>query len=250
MEQKIFKAAMTMGLSLALGAMMSCSKGSSSSDSQVVITGGVTTPDGSGYNASEWSDGQTLDFKPVSFNEFNSYVGTHPLNDPSGYKLNIKLTQISDTVLFFSGTIKLGYYDNSNWYQGVFEAGSGKNTSCSNCKDNDQYEARYNYFYNVSGKKIFTGFFQDKYGAIVLVLEPVASGSDGESGLFKGTVFYKNFAQSLVAQSSYRKCWDIYAGPYTCTSSSVSGKSSYTSIDGYTKLGTVTGVDLSLAVTQ
>lgn len=239
-------------LILALSAEFSgCSKGSSSSSSTDNTTATTTTTTATpvGYNASDWTDGQTVDFKPVSFNTFNSYVGTHPLNDPSGYKINIKLTQVPDQ-LYFGGEIKVGYVDNGSWFQGVFSAGTGKNVNCSHCNDNDLYESRYNYFYSVSGKKIFTGFFQDRFGSIVLVLEPVTAGSDGEGGLYKGTVWYKNFAQSLTSQSSNRKCWDIYNGPFTCTSSSVSSKTSYSSIDGYTKLGTFSGIDLNVAIVE
>lgn len=226
--------------------LMSCSGGSGSSTPQVVVTGsGVETPDGSGFNDDDFSDGgQTVAFKPVSFSVMNTYVGTHPLNDPSDYKINIQLTKIPNT-LFYSGKIKLGYYDASIWFQTIFETGDGRNVKCSNCLDNNEYEAKFNYFYDASGKKVFSGYFQDKYGGVIVVLEPAAGSGDADSGAYKGSLFFRNFGQTFATQSSYRKCWFIYEGPYTCKSGTADSKSNYTSFSEYTKLGTFTGIDLT-----
>lgn len=242
------------GATLSALTLQSCSKGSSTSSpqSQVLIDGGLTTPTGSGYNSADFnSNGQAVDFVPVSFNVMNSYVGTHPLNDPSGYKVNIKLTQAdapadgSAAPNYFGGEIKIGYYDNSTWFQGTFGAGTGVNSDLSQGNNNGEYESEYNYFYMSGTKKVFTGFFQDQYGGVVLVLEPASGSGDGDLGTYKGSIYFKNFAQSLISQSADRKCWFITAGPYTCTSASVINKSSYASIAGYTKLGTFTGIDLT-----
>ncbi len=35
-----------------------------------------------------------VDFKPVSIQEFNSYVAMHPLNDPKNFKLTVDLHKI------------------------------------------------------------------------------------------------------------------------------------------------------------
>lgn len=224
--------------------LQSCSKGGGGTTTTVNVDPN-NLPNGNGSNSPEWtSSGQTVDFKPVSLAEFNSYVGTHALNDPTDIKINITLNRVENT-LYHSGSVKIGYNDAGNWYQGTLESGSGKNVDCSQCKNNGEYEAKYNYFYNSAGKKIFSGFFQDKYGAIILVLEPSTGSGDGDGGLFKGTVFYRNFAQSLAAQSPYRKCWFITAGPYVCYSVAGVTKSGYTAFDGFTKLGTFTGIDLN-----
>lgn len=243
-ELKQFKVVLMIATLLSVMGLMGCSKGGTQGPTQVV-TDGVNTPAGNGYNPADWDNtGQTVAFAPSSFGVFNSYVGTHPLNDPSDYKINLTLAQADDGAYYYGGTIKIGYYDVGSWYQGVFTAGTGKNASCSGCKDNDAYESTPNTFYMTGGKKVFSGFFQDRYGAIVVTLEPSSGSGDGDSGLYQGTVWFKNFDNALASQSTYRKCWWIYSGPYQCRAANVINKTSYTSIDGYTKLGTFTGIDL------
>lgn len=242
-------------LSLAFGALVlgfvGCSKSSDSPAGPIaatIVPGTGIVPggtDGTGYNPTDFDGtGQSVAFVPSSFAEFNSYVGTHPLNNPTNFKINIKLSLVSGTYLL-GGAIKIGYTDNGSWFQGTFKTGLSTNVKCSGCDDNGSYEASYNYFFMSEGKRVFTGYFQDRYGAIVLVLEPATGSGDGDGGTYKGSVYYKNFAQSLAPQSPYRQCWFIKGGPYTCGSYAVHTKSSITNIDQYTKLGTFTGIDVA-----
>lgn len=232
------------GLLTLVGGLMGCARGSNAPPTQVVVDP-VNIPRGDGYNADDWAEGQTVAFKPSSFATFNTYVGTHPLNNPSEFKINILLTASADNGNLFGGRIRIGYNDAGTWYQGTFETGAGKNVECSQCRDNGEVEAKYNYFYDASGKHVFSGFFQDRYGALVLILEPDSGSGDGDSGSYKGTIFFRNFNQALSTQSANRKCWFIYNGPYICGSNAVYNKSSYTAIDSYTKLGTFSGIEIS-----
>jgi hypothetical protein len=233
--------------SLALN-FFGCTKSSTPDPTPVAVITSTTPPprvaEGSGYDSADWSDsGQTVTFVPDSFSTFNSYVGTHPLNEPSNYKINIKLSLVGGLSIL-GGKIRIGYTDVGRWYEGILEAGVGQNVKCSNCHDNNVYEAAYNYYYvDPSGKVIFSGYFQDRYGAIILVLEPAQGSGDGDGGTYKGAVFYKNFAQAVEQQSAERKCWFIREGPYDCRSSVLVYKSSFTSFDNYTKLGTFTGIN-------
>jgi hypothetical protein len=232
---------------LAMG-LAGCNSKSSAPEAAPVAVVATTTPpprvaEGGGYNSADWEgSGQTVTFVPESFSTFNSYVGTHPLNEPSNYKINIKLELVGG-LLILGGKIKIGYTDVGNWYEGIMETGVGRNSKCSNCHDNNVYEAAYNYYYMDGTKRIFSGYFQDRLGAIILVLEPAQGSGDGDGGTYKGAVFYRNFAQSVEPQSAERKCWFIREGAYDCRSSALVYKSSYTSFDNYTKLGTFTGID-------
>ncbi|MES3037704.1 MAG: hypothetical protein V4736_07330 [Bdellovibrionota bacterium] len=257
------------------GSLWSCSKGSKSEgggNTPVASTGNpivppVTTPDnygptgpGQGYNASNWpTDGSTAVFTPVSLTMMNSWVGLHPLNDPKNYRIRVQLQKTykynsSGAVIagpFYAGFVSLGYTDNGVWYDSYMDAGTGTNVTCSNCKDNGELEAKYNYFYRGSnGTIVFSGFFQDAYGAVVLTLEPeTAGGADAEGGSsWKGRLFWRNFAQSVNPQSPYRKCWFIYDGPYRCDSSTVSTKASINPIANYQFLGSFTGLKKSAVI--
>jgi len=203
------------------------------------------TPDGGGTGGG-LSDGggDTVDFVPVSFSIFNSYVGTHPINSPKNIKISVNLTEV-DSTLKFSGSVKISYEDNGQTFTGTFESSADKNQNISGLKDNDVPESAYNYWFSKDGKTVFTGIFQDALGSVVLVIDKTVDQGDGQgTGYVSGSVYFKNFAQSQATQSPYRKCWFIYAGPYDCRSTEVMQKSSLTlgTGEGYRKLGTFTGM--------
>jgi hypothetical protein len=186
--------------------------------------------------------GETVSFVPVSWEEMNSYVGLRPLNNPSNAMLNMEIRQVPGVGLFF-GKVRLGYTDNGQFYYGEFSVGEGKNTNCSNCQNNGDYEAAYNYWTTINGKRTFMAYFQDQYGSIILALEDSINSGDASGGsILSGRVYYRNFAQSIYPQSPYRKCWYITSGPYACYSNAMAYKSSSTDLDGYRLLGRVSGV--------
>lgn len=224
-----------------------CGSNKMVADSSVVSTDQVggsgsipTSPDGSTTtDSTSYSNEAT--FTPVSIAEFNSYVGSHPLNDPQNFKVKVQLQQVENGR--YAGTVNISYTDTGYAYNGTFTAGSGRNVSMKTLNDNNALEAEFNRWFTYSGRSVFTGFFQDSYGAIVLVIDNVASQGDAQGGdVVTGSVYYKNFAQSYTQQSPYRSCWYITNGPYNCRSTSVINKSSTVPSDGYRKLGTFSGI--------
>lgn len=204
---------------------------------------GSTGGTGSGGTVSYSNEGT---FTPVSINEMNNYVGTRPMNNPQDFKLKVQLNDVGNGK--YAGTVSLSYTDSGVRYTGTFTAGSGKNASYSGLKDNNTLEAEYNRFFTAGGKTVFNGFFQDQWGAVVLVVDNVISQGDAQGGtIVTGSLYYKNFAQSYATQSPYRKCWFIYDGPYNCRSGSVINKSAAIPNDGYKKLGTFSGISRAAA---
>jgi len=196
--------------------------------------------------------GETVALVPVSYERLNSYVAIRPLNNPSDVRININLSKISGTQ-FYAGKIQIGYNDNGQFYYGSFSAGEGRNQNCSNCRDNGLYEAAPNFWSTINGVQTFMAYVQDQYGALIIVMEPETVGADGEAGgLLKGRVYYRNFATNLYPQSSYRKCWYIYSGAYSCYSNNMSQKLSSTDFsDGtFQLLGSFSGVRRDLALGQ
>ncbi len=238
---------------IALGmTLFSCQNKKSDSSSEPVPVAGVptaTNPDGTpGSGADSGSStsngGATTTFRPVSFTEFAKYVATHPLNDPKNFKINIDLVKNSN--LRFSGRVQISYEDTGRLYNGLFESEDVDNVNYSGKSyDNGTNESNYNYWYkNSSNNVVFSGFFQDEYGAIVVTVDnQVNTGDASGTSYVSGTVWYKNFAQSVNPQSPYRKCWFLYDGPYICRSNNIINKSSLDPSDGgYRKLGTFSGL--------
>ncbi|WP_413557421.1 hypothetical protein [Bdellovibrio sp. HCB209] len=224
------------------------------STAAVVDSGGgtgyiPTSPDGStgsGSGTGNVSYSNEGTFTPVSINEMNNYVGTRPMNNPTDFKLKVQLSDVGSGK--YAGTVTLSYTDSGVRYTGTFSAGTGKNASYSGLKDNNTLEAEYNRFFTSGGKTVFSGFFQDQWGGVVLVVDNVISQGDAQGGtIVTGSLYYKNFAQSYATQSPYRKCWFIYDGPYNCRSGSVINKSAVIPNDGYKKLGTFSGISKTAA---
>lgn len=212
----------------------------------------VNAPPGQGVGSAgdNWSYGSTVAFTPDSLEIFNTYVATHPLNNPTNVKLNVNIVDVGGG--HFGGQVKLAYDDAGQHYEGYFVAGTGTNQKFDSYGTNNDvglYHAQYNTWFN-NGKN-FTGFFQDSYGAIVLVIDNVMTQGDGQgSSIVSGSIWFKNFKQTFAPQGSQRYCWFIYDGPYNCRSTTVINKSNAYPSDGYRRLGTFTGLSRSKAFNQ
>ncbi|MDG0816237.1 hypothetical protein [Bdellovibrio svalbardensis] len=233
-----------------------CGKNQLQANSTNVVSDGTILPGGEipgapdSTTTSSGSYTNTATFVPVSLAEFNSYVASHPLNNPSNFKITVELQKTASSR--YGGTVKLSYTDTGYQYAGTFTAGTGTNVSMSGLKDNGTEESQFNYWYASGGKAVFSGMFQDSQGAIVVVVDSMINQGDAQGGsVVSGSVYYKNFAQSYATQSPYRKCWFIYNGPYNCRDSAIINKSSLIPSDGgYRKLGTFTGLSKSQAFAQ
>lgn len=228
-----------------------CAQESSSSNNNAVVVGQdgnisvptpeapITPPIGTGTGGTATAEGIT--FKPVSLAEFNSYVAIRPLNNPTDFRLSIQLANNGSDQ--FYGTVKLSYIDAGYRYTGTFKADNAKNVDMYAMKDAGTHDAAYNRWFTLGGKKVFSGFFEDNYGSIVVIIDNVVNQNDGQGGsVVSGQVWYRNFAQSYAPKSPYRSCWFVYQGPYYCRSAAVINKTSLYPTDTYRKLGSFTGL--------
>jgi hypothetical protein len=240
---------------LAMTMMIGCgsSKSNSNSNSIPPVPQGPVAPTNPGTETptgqTTWPftvSGEVVAFSPVSYEELNSYVAIRALNNPSNVKININMKKISGTS-FYAGKIQIGYNDNGRFWYGSFSVGEGRNTNCPKCRDNNLYKAAPNFWTRINGVSTFMAYVQDKWGALIIVMEPETAGADGEAGgLLKGRIYYRNFAKDLLPQydlnpqSPYyrdRECWYIYSRDYACYSNNMSQKLSSTDFsDGTFKL--------------
>lgn len=197
--------------------------------------------------------GHEVAFQPVSLAQMNKYVATHPLNNPTDYRIKINLAQAGHGR--YGGAVSISYTDNGIRYNGEFKAGMGTNQSFSGMYDNGRLESDYNYWFKFENKLVFTAFFEDQYGAITITLVPQTTqggGNDAEpviTGPYKGYVYFKNFQTTFAQHSPYRSCWFTYTGPYDCRSNIIQTKCGlYPGAEaGYELLGTFSGVDIPKA---
>lgn len=215
-----------------------------------------TTITNAGVGQFSGQSGAAVAFKPDSLTVLNTYVATHPLNNPQNIAINVALSDIGSGQ--FAGTVQLGYNDNGSWYAGRFESGTGTNQVSLHNLDTGKSEAAFNKWFVFNGKTVFHGFFQDRYGAVMLVIDKSLDLGDGSPATFVGgSIWFKNFANTYATQYG-EKCWFVRVGPFDCrtfvsgdwTSGLISTTSALYPSNGYQRLGTFDGLDRARAFNQ
>lgn len=225
------------------------------------VPGTSTLPDNNPLNNEA---GATTNFQYDSLATLNDYVQSRPVNAPQNMKINVKLTDVGGGR--FDGHVKLGYYDTGTYYIGIFNTtftgSSYQPTPTSPVLKDQTFKNAYRYMLNsefnrwftVDGKQVFHAFFQDRLGAVVLVITGGTDLGDG-GGLSEltGEIWYKNFANGPAAQSP-TQCWFQFApSPYSCGTffscgsdsgaCTISTTSALRPSNGYKKLGSFTSLN-------
>ncbi len=187
-----------------------------------------------------WSSGGSALFKPASYELFNQWVSAHPV-EPQQALINVNLVKASDKNTYY-GEVKIRYQHNASTYEATLRSGT------SSYDGVDFY--KYNYWFKSQNQTVFSGFFEDKVGAIVLVVNRTLDlGDGGGSSQIGGEVWFKNFTASWAAYdqggawSVVLPCWFRSIGPYDCRSNSVMNKSNLYPTNGYQKLGTFSNMN-------
>ncbi len=252
---------LTVSLALVIG--VGCAKKASDPEipaaSPVTPDPAVTDDRGTGSTPIQLG-GATVDFVPSA--NFYQYASVnHPLNAPKDYKLQVKLSDIGGGK--YAGSVVVSYIDNNLYNWGHFQSGQG--TVKISTRDTGKNEAEFNRWFKWQGKSVFHGFFQDKWGSIVLVVDSSLSLGDG-AGLSNlgGKVYFKNFPNVMPTQEQYvmggtynEKCWfRLGLNPYKCRTFLVGPDIVTTSAlypvaeDGYQVLGTFSGMNSTQGFSQ
>lgn len=203
-----------------------------------------------------WSNypGASVVFTPDSLATFNEYVATHPLNNPTDFRLYLDFTDVGNGR--WGGHVVIGYRDNNQIYSGNFSTLNPNGNTSNRVSYKDWYKnlpnAEFNQWFNHQGKDVFHGFYQDAYGAIVVVIDDGVNLGDGQGVTeLKGSVWFKNFSRAPAPQymgGHGEQCWFLLPpSPYECgTFKDSSGRVNTTSAlypsNGYKRLGTFSGV--------
>ncbi len=248
-SEALMKTSNLLLFALLVGIAQGCSKKEESSSETVGNTQAIVNPllpgvpNGTGTSVADSTSG-TVPFTPVSRQMMENYIASHPLNNPTNYRISMNLKNAGEN--HYAGEIRLSYEDNGRTYTGIFNAPEGKNESYPSRGENldvGKYKSQYNYWFRLGNQTVFQGQFQDSYGAVVLIIDSAVNLGDAQGlGQVSGSLWFKNFAYSFAPQSTTRNCWFIYMGPYDCRSTTVITKSQLEPSDGYRKLGTFSGV--------
>lgn len=228
-----------MAVAMLAGCAQEKSTGSNGDDNnpQGTPTPGITptpTPTIPDNNPLNNEAGSTVSFQYHSLARLNEYVQTRPLNSPQNMKINVKLRDVGGGR--YDGHVKLAYYDTGTYYIGIFNTTfSGSRyqpTPTSPVLHNQTYpvsdgsggfykgdlNSEFNkWFKQSNGKQVFHAFFQDRIGAIVLVITGgVDQGDGGGYAEVNGEIWFKNFEVAPAAQSD-TQCWFLFQpSPYRC----------------------------------
>lgn len=185
---------------------------------------GVETRDVDGPRGSAFSAGATAFLSGTDLATLTSYVAIHPLNSPTDLKISVKLKEIATDANQYAGTVFISYYDNGRYYTAEFTTDDLKNPDSGTLFPGWNH-AFYNNWYSLNGKAVFHGFFQDSYGAVMLVIDDAIDQGDGAGAtLVSGSVWFKNYPSNQAQINPQGiPCWFITAGPYDCRTLLVSG---------------------------
>ncbi len=229
-------------------------------------SGPFVPPTGNGNTGSTqsglWSYGATTpltindtangEFDLATFSEFNNLTVVNPQN----VRLNVNLVRRGQG---YGGRIAISYND-----QGVYQEWVLVNGDINNFPGDEAYDqnissseeakvleqaAKYNRFLDAGAVPQFHGFFQDFYGAVVLVIDGggFQTGDGQGPTTVSGSLWFRNF-DDTVAPYGYYHCWQIWAGPYDCRAwKDGEGVNTFRSLEpdnGYVKFATFTDINL------
>jgi len=221
-------------------------------DGQYVDANGDGIPDapsGTGTNPAQtgYASGSTVTLTATTGAIQKMFYQSNPPS-PTNVRVNIDLSRKTEGVI-------VSLVD-----RGIIREAAFGVTHPYDSHTNEQY----NGWVNINGQSVYKGFFQDQYGAIVLVIDRMLSQGDGQPGnILGGSIYAQNFYESPY-QAPYKgplkMCWEITQGPYDCRTFLISGvvnmlKTLYPDPNdhgpnrsyGYTKLGDFDGLDRTAA---
>lgn len=243
-----------------------CGKKESNSGAGIVYPNGgpyipppTSTPGPGGnpgyYDGINWEYGGSANLT-VTAASLSAYLG-YNVSNASNIRINLNLQHkpgVASASTYHStkgevfngygGVVTIGFEVGSNKFEDRFSSLVNPNGMVKTDAENNKY----NKWRLVDGK--WRGFFQDYYGAIVVIIDQVLDYGDGSAPMVSGEVWFKNHPQGInLGPLSPTSCWFVTTGPYDCrtwksgTKVDVESSSLYPTGDGYTKLGRFNNLD-------
>ncbi|MEK6555576.1 MAG: hypothetical protein AABZ31_10075 [Bdellovibrionota bacterium] len=209
------------------------------------------------YDGINWEYGGTANLT-VTAAALSSYVG-YNVSNASNVRINLNLSALFGTATAdsyhsvkgekfegYGGVVTIGFDQGTGRYEDRFSSLVNPNGMVKTDAENNKY----NKWRQGDGK--WRGFFQDYYGAIVVVIDDIQDFGDGSNYTVGGEVWFKNHPVGInLGPLSPTSCWFVVTGPYDCRTQKVGKKvdtegSLYPNgADGYVKLGRFSNLDLN-----
>ena len=173
------------------------------------MSGGTngTSTGGSTYNP--YATGSTADFNVDVAALRDFFVPRANVMNPIHIDINVNMATTLDPVI-------IGYDETAG---GGWERALG-----THHPDTGVQDSSLNGWYTINGQTVYKGFFQDRYGAIILIVNGSGTGvGDGLPGAVSGKVYYQNFAYGNPQQGPLKMCWQITAGNHDCRTYLING---------------------------
>lgn len=175
--------------------------GGSTDEAPPVVTGPTTPRDTDDERGDDWQEGATAALTADSTAALNYYALTHPVNNPTDLRISVKLVNKGSASLGsnkYVGKVMVSYHDNGQYYTGRFVTEDKTNPGSGTVYPN-WHHASYNTWFTDprTGKVSFHGFYQDQYGAVMIIVDDLIDQGDGAGANYaSGSIWFKNFAQS------------------------------------------------------
>ncbi len=200
-----------------LGSLVGCAKEKKQAASAPPPpgTGVIPTPPGGGNGGGGTGkvDDNEVDMSNVSTASLGEMFFKSPVNKPQNIRFKMDVTKQGDG---YGGNVSVSFEDGGATRKVVM---STRHPSYPGTSD-----TKHNIWFDFNGKTVFHGFFQDLYGAMVVVIDSSIDLGDGQpSALVGGSVWFQNFGPSGV-QGPLKMCWQISIGPFDCRTFLVGGK--------------------------
>ncbi|MCM2281537.1 MAG: hypothetical protein NDI61_06795 [Bdellovibrionaceae bacterium] len=203
---------MTLLIAASFGMNLGCAKEKGGAASTPAPTAAGTFPQaprGDGTGGSGTLAGSEVPLTVESRSRLAEFFFQEPVNDPQNIRIGMDVGVEGNG---FGGELWIKFEDNGRvreavlstvhpWYSGVSDASK-------------------NQWFQYNGQTVFKGYFQDEYGAVIVVIDNTLSQGDGSPAeLIGGTVYFQNFQKTVwqnPQQGPLRMCWQIELGPYDC----------------------------------
>lgn len=207
---------------VAVGGGVGCAK-KKGGDANVPVPEGDRggDPDSSGGGG---GDNGNLDDNETSLSASKALLADfffqQPVNNPTNKRFAMSLGE--DGNGGYAGEVRIAFDDGGASREAVLSTSHPHYTGVSDSSNN--------VWFNYNGQMVWHGLFQDRFGAVVVVIDSSIDQGDGQaSELVGGSVWYQNFTSAIPPQGPMQMCWNLRAGPYDCRTFIVNGYVSTTS---------------------
>ncbi len=151
----------------------------------------------------------------TSLSTFKDFFFQQPVYNPQNIRVGMGIGQ--EQTNQYGGEVWVSFEENGRTRSAVLTTYHPQGTGVS--------DSSKNVWFTYGGNQVWHGFFQDVYGAVVVVIDSAMGLGDGDpAAVVGGSIWYQNFGYTGAPQGPLQMCWNISLGPYDCRTFISGGK--------------------------